>query len=287
MRPPWWLGLATAEAPVDCGGAQHRVEWTAGCLRPVDHADAEAEEALAVLGDSMRARCIALTDAWRRHAQTVQLVTLGRRPGEGPIGYPSDAAPRKLPTRHAIRDAGHRSAVERDLLEGQEVAALLSLPGPLVDRLVLTAMASCVERWDNDVFRAEHGLRVGAALSARAMPALARFGAQLEHRPPLVTVSPSQPDAGPAIIARIPGPGAPLTVTAELPVAWLVDVWGRGISEPDGRLVLGVREADEAGREFLVEVAEWEPAGPITWELAAVPARVVTDDDGRWRVLGA
>lgn len=287
MKPPWWLGLAPASALVDCNDAQHRLEWSAGRLRPVDHDDAEAEEALAALGDGAVARCIALADAWRRCSDNVQLVTLGRRPGEGPIGYPSEWAPKKLPTRSELRQAALRSPAEANVRCGWEVAVLLALPGPLVDRLVLTAMASCVERWCDDAFRATHGLRIGAALSARAMPALRRFGAQLEHGPPLVTVSPSQPGAGPSVIARIQGPSAPLTVTAELPVAWLVDVWGRGISEPDGRLVLGVREADEAGREFLVDVAEWERAGPITWELAAFPARVVTDDDGRWRVLGA
>jgi len=285
MKPPWWLGLAPASGLVDCNGTQHRLQWSAGRLRAADHEDVEAEEALAAFGGDA-ARCIALVDAWRRASGNVRLVTLGRRPSEGPIGLPSDRAPKTLLSRSDWRGPAGLSRAESAIRAGFEAAALFALPGPLVDRLVLTSMASCVERWSNEAFRCEHGLRLGAALSARAMPALRRFGAQLGRDVPVVTVSPSQPDASPAITARIEAADAPLVVNAELPVAWLVDVWGRGISEPDGRLVLGVREADEAGREFLVDVAEWEPAGPITWELAAVPARVVSDDDGRWRVRG-
>lgn len=285
MKPPWWLGLEPATGFVECGDgdSKHTIEWWAGRLRAVDHEDIEAEEALAVLGGA-RAGCLAVIDAWRRHATTVQLVTLGRRPAEGPIGYPSELAPKKLPSAAALRKAGERSDVDRWLLQGQEVLALLTLPGPMIDRLVLTAMASCAERWDDEAFRTEHGLRIGAALSARATPALRRFGERLGRGRPAVTVSPAQPGSGPSIVARLEEPDQPMTVTGELPVGWLVDVWGRGISEPGGGLVLAVREADEAGRELLVDLAEWEQAGPIMWELAARTARIVLDDDGRWTV---
>jgi hypothetical protein len=299
MKPPWWLGLEPAVADVDCDGVTHRIEWRAGRVHALDHDDAEAEQALAVLGGDNPSYCIALATAWQRRAGAVQLVTLGRRPGEGPVGYPSRLAPKKLPSADAFRSAsrrlpspwGHvspaRSSIERMLLEGQEAAALLALSGPLVDRLVLSAMASCAERWSDDAFRAEHGLRIGAALSARAMPALRRFGEQIGRATPTVTVSPSQPDAGPSATARLEAPDKPLAVTAELPVSWLVDVWGRGISEPGGRLVLAVRDADEGGGELLVDLAEWEQSGPISWELAAVPAWLVRDGDGRWTVRGA
>jgi hypothetical protein len=290
VKAPWWLGLAPAVAEIDCGARRHRLQWAAGRLHAIDHGDAEAEEALAVLGGD-RPPCLAVVHAWRTHSTAVQLVTLGRRPGEGPIGFPVGTVP---PPGRVLGDGdGDENRPDpRVLRQHPDVAdilrlrhaslALLSLPGPLVDRLVLTAMASCAERWGDEAFRAEHGLRIGAALSVRAAPALRRFGGRLGRGEPTVTVSPSQPHSGPTLTARLE-PGQPVVVDAELPVAWLVDVWGRGISEPDGQLVLGVRDADESGRELLVDVAEWEPAGPITWELAAVPARLVLDD-GRWTV---
>jgi hypothetical protein len=67
-------------------------------------------------------------------------------------------------------------------------------------------------------------------------------------------------------------------------VRWLTNVWGRGLSEPDGELVLDVVSGERDGSSFEVFVAEWEPAGPITWEAAPVPATVTVDDDGVRRV---
>lgn len=285
--PPWWAGLADAEASVTCGGAEHRVRWSRGVLELVDHDDPAAERSLAALGGDPPG-CVVLFDAWHRHIASPELVTLGRRPGELDLGLPpssdgelatsSVGFPRRSLPSAAI------AAVERSLQRRDDLRRLLSMSGPMIDRLVLTVLASCADRWSDEAFRATHGLRVGAALSVRATPAIRRFGERLGCGPAEISISPARPErASPMVAARL-DTGQPVAVSAELPVGWLTNVWGRGISEPDGELVLDVTGGSDDGREFEVVVAEWEPAGPITWEAALVPATVVVGDDGSRRV---
>lgn len=281
---PWWQGLAPAEAEVVCRGDVHVIRWAEGEIHLASHPDLEAEEALVALGGE-ESGCQAIVRRWRAAAQDPRLVTIGRRPGEGPIGLPAEmaaATPAAMPVLTGL-PAAARTQVERRFKARSDVVELFTLPGALIDRLVLTAMAACAERWDDDAFRDEHGLRLGAALAARAEPALRRFGARLGRGTPHVVVAPSRPGGGPFFSARLE-PQQPLSLTAELPVGWLVDVWGRGISEPEGNLVLAVRDADPSGRELVVDLAEWEQAGRIIWELTGVAARLVRDDDGRWVV---
>jgi hypothetical protein len=286
VRVPWWLGLEPACADVACQDTTHRVRWAGGKLHADSHPDIEAERALAALGGAAPT-CLELNHLWLQYAEDPQLITLARRPGERPLGldgtdnvYGSQGQQQQ---QMAALPAPVRKQIEERFRRRTELEQLLSLPGPVIDRLMLTAFARCADRWDDDAFRAEHGLRAGAALHARAAPALRRFGARLGRGSVDATVSPSQPGAGPAFVARA-DPGAPTMLHAELPISWLVDVWGRGISEPEGRLILAVRDADELGREFTVDLAVWEPAGYDAWELAAIPGRVVTDEDGRWVV---
>ena len=282
MNVAWWRGLQPAEADVECGGATHRVRWADGRLLLIDHGDREAEDALVALGGDASA-CQRVANRWREHSANPRLVTLGRRPGEGPIGLPKQAPIGDLAAASARIPPSVRVQVAKEMTERSALCDLLTLPGPMVDRLVLTAMASCAERWDDEEFRDEHGLRIGAALSVRGGPSIRRFAERLNAPDPEVVVTPSRPGTGPFFAARLDAGRRPV-VAAELPVGWLVDVWGRGISEPQGRLVLAVRDADRSGRELSVDLAEWEQAGPMLWESTGVPARLVLDDDGRWIV---
>lgn len=287
--PPWWAGLAPALATVDCGGATHRVRWSQGALHLDDHDDADAEEALVALGGDPPA-CFALVALWRAYATEPQLVTLGRRPGEETVGLdaPSGAGGAVSLTVPGAASRGMAAALERMRAVHQrraDLLRLLSLPTPMIDRLVLSVLAACAERWDDDDFREEHGLRLGAALSVRATPALRRLARRLAGPDcdPDVGVSPLWPGrATPLVAARVETPRP--VVTAELPLSWLVDVWGRGISEPGDEFVLAVRDGRDDGKEFDVFVAEWELAGPSTWEAAPVPATVTIGDDGVRRV---
>ena len=285
--PPWWVGLAPTTVVIECSGTPHTLEWRDGRLRALDHDDVDAEEALSALG-AAPPECLHVAALWRKHSTTPELITLGRRPGEATLGF--EQAPesdRVLAVTSPFRSrmpAGQVREMESRLVRNHELRTLLSLPAPLIDRLVLTVMADAAARWDDDSFRADHGLRLGAALSVRAEPALRRLGQRLGSGIAEVAISPARSDrGGPTVAARVDG-GEDIVVSAELSVAWLSEVWGRGISEPGDAFVLSVVGGDDAGREFDVLVAEWESVGPLTWEAVGVPARVVTDEIGVRRI---
>ena len=282
---PWWVGVAPAEAEIECDGASHRLVWARGEVRPLDHPDPDADRALVALGGESPA-CLDVIRAWNEHASTPELVTLGRRPGEQGLGLaPSAVRAHAAASARTQRMLGAaRERVEERLRRREALTLLLSLPAPFIDRLVLGVFASAAERWDDESFRADHGLRIGAALSTRATPALRRFGDRLGCGPCDVGVSPARPGHGEPVVAARLESGQPVVISADLPVRWITNVWGRGLSEPDGELVLDVVSGEHDGSAFEVFVAEWEPAGPITWEAAPVPATVTVDDDGIRRV---
>ena len=282
---PWWVGVAPAHAEIECEGGTHRVEWIDGAVHAIDHPDPDADRALVALGGSSPA-CLDVVGAWREHTTTPELVTLGRRPGEQGLGLALAAV-----RAHAVANVripgmpgAAKERLETRLRRRETLALLLSLPAPFIDRLVLGVLASAAERWDDESFRADHGLRIGAALSTRATPALRRFGDRLGCGPSDVGVSPARPGHGEPVVAARLERGQPVVISADLPVRWMTNVWGRGISEPDGEFVLDVISGERDGSSFEVFVAEWEPAGPITWEAAPVPATVTLDDDGIRRV---
>lgn len=282
----WWVGVAPAEGEIDCDGATHRLRWADGGLHALDHADPEADRALVALGGE-RPACLQILDAWAQHSATPELVTLGRRPGEQGLGLAPVQVRSLYPV--TVSRTGRISRLAAQRLEARArrldaLSRLLALPAPFIDRLVLSVIASAAQRWDDEEFRADHGLRFGAALSARATPALRRFGDRLAVGPADTGVSPARPGYGEPVVAARLEPGQPLVVSADLPLRWLSDVWGRGLSEPDGEFVLDVVSGAPDGSTFEVLVAEWEPAGPITWEAAPIPATVTLDADGIRRV---
>lgn len=286
-RLDWWVGVAPAEGEIDCGGAPHRLRWIDGQLHALDHVDPDADRALIALGGE-RPACLQILDAWAEHSATPELVTLGRRPGEQGLGLAAVQV-RSLHSVAALPGAARVAGLAARRLEARArrldaLTRLLALPAPFIDRLVLSVMAAAAQRWDDEGFRADHGLRFGAALSARATPALRRFGDRLAAGPVDTGVSPARPGYGAPVVAARLEPGQPLVVSADLPLRWLSDVWGRGLSEPDGEFVLDVVSGAADGSTFEVFVAEWEPAGPVTWEAAPIPATVTLDGEGIRRV---
>lgn len=259
---PWWAAMASADTELACGGSTHRVRWAEGQLVLVDHEDVEAERALGALG-APPAPCLVLDERWRRHAADVALLTLGRRPGEATIGCNEDVR-LEAKTRRA------------------ELLALLRLPAPMIDRLVLTAAAAAAEQWSDDGFREAHGLRLGAALKARATPALRRLGEQVGAVVDVtVECRPTGPDEPTTITAERHLPDHDVQVDAALPLRWLASVWGAGISEPapGDAVVLAVVKADDTKLD--VDVARWQPTGPDRWEV--VPERATLRwADGLW-----
>lgn len=264
MTPPWWACIEPVAVQQPCGGAVHEVRWHRGRLDLLDHADLEAEGALRALGGELPP-CLELRAAWDRHAADPSVVTLGRRPSEPTIGF----------SRPPLgTDAGRR----RDLL------VLFSLPPPMIDRLVLGAMAAADDAWSQASFRDDHGLRLGSALASRATPALRRLGGELAGPEESLSVYciPSGAGVPATVLAERSDTG--LEVTASLPLSWLTSVWGAGMSEPEGRFVLSVTGDLGRGR-FDVVLATWERSGVDQWEAAPQSAVVHRDPDGAWRIL--
>lgn len=293
--PPWWFGLAPTTTPIRCAGVVHELRWERGALHADGHDDPDAEAALVALG-SPPPPCLAARALWREFSTDPHVVTLGRRPGEPTVGIPvDDDTDLEGRWRHeSIRlRAGPSSAslgsAALDRIDATErrrrgLLNLLSLPAAMLDRLLVEVLASCAERWTSPSFRAEHGLRLGAALHVRASPAVRRLGERVGAGTPAVAISPLHPDQPGTLLALRLEAGEAPALSAELPIGWLASVWGRGLSEPDGEFVLDVRSAAPDGETFEVFVAEWEPAGPLTWEAAPVPATVFRDPDGIRRV---
>jgi hypothetical protein len=92
----WWLGLAPAEAALECAGETHHVRWGAGELRALDHDDPDGERALAALGGGP-CQCVDLLDAWRRHERDIRVLALASRgPGDILPAGGGPAAPGQL-----------------------------------------------------------------------------------------------------------------------------------------------------------------------------------------------
>ena len=271
--PPWWAPIAATEASRACSGVVHRLRWHDGELTLPDHGDVKAEETLHALGGPVPA-CIRIARAWRSLADDPALVTLGRRPGEATIGL-GDPPPPGARTATAAPPSGDNFEPSRR----DRLLLLFTLPAPLVDRLVLTAAARAAGRWADASFRAQHGLRLGAGLAARATPALRRLGGELAGPDEALVVHATP--AGPAerTTVRAERTDRGVEITASLQLEWLSSVWGAGVSEPSGRMVLAVRGVEDGGRTLHVDVAEWLPDGTDHWEAARAPATLTRRED--------
>jgi hypothetical protein len=275
----WSAAVDPATTDIACGAERHEVRWEDGHLVLPAHVDVEAERALGALGGEVPP-CLRLRAAWTAHERDPVLVTLGRRPGEPGLGFAPADGPSVAtflhtpPLRRRPTTSTPAAASRRD-----DLVLLLSLPVAFIDRLALTAMAAAAEQWPDPTFREVHGLRLGAALAARATPALRRLGEEVAtpDEAVLVHCTPSPPGGRAALRAQRTGRG--LEVTASLPLEWLSRVWGPGLSEPDGRFVLSRRRA------YGVDVVEWEPTGEGRWDGTRRPAELVRDDEAApWRV---
>jgi hypothetical protein len=258
-----------------CSGTEHELRWREGRLALPDHDDVAAEVTLGALGGSTPS-CLRVADAWSALDDDPVLVTLGRRPGEADIGL-AGSPPGSIPGARTI-EAEEPTRRDRLLL-------LFSLPATFIDRLVLTAAAAADRHWLDPAFRDRHGLRIGAALAARATPALRRLGGELAGPDEALVVHAVPTDAGRPPTIRATRTADGLAVTAALPVHWISSVWGPGISEPDGRMVLAVRAVVADGRRLDVVVAEWMPDGSDRWEVAPRHAVLVREGDADpWRL---
>ena len=248
----WWTGLDGRGHDVRCRGAGHRIRWERGELVACDHGDPDDERTLAALGRRavrLHRPARRLGAAHRRPAgaRPQPARRLGRR--RAPLGWTlaehggrGDAAVRPatfgadLPLPSVPR-IGRFPIYPRSWDESEaELIALLGLGGGVAERLVATVAATWARR-----------LRPGANVVPVAVPQLrsalhARLLATLRGwlgEPRLSLTLELVGEDDPRSLSRAGG-----RIRAELPFAWLAEVWARRPAIVDGRFCLAAETGD-------------------------------------------
>jgi hypothetical protein len=271
---PWWLGLAPAQTTIACGEHAHRLRWEQGALRAIDHDDPESERALAALG-GQRCPCVEVLDAWSRHDGDPRVLVLASRgPGDllaaradwtaqlgtlsptpAPVAVPAlPAAPRRqllrLPARRrSVASTMPGWPVPRAPVAPppagriplgspaeSEIIALLGLGGGVPDRLVATVAAAWAQQLE-DGYGTVKGARAAlhASMQGRLAAVLRAWLGRADLEVELELI-----DAG--HVATLSERGG--TIAAELPFAWLAEVWSRGLATIMGRFCLAAETED-------------------------------------------
>ncbi len=254
MTTEWWRGIPAAQATLDCSDGTHRLIWNEGILSAPDHADPEAERALAALGGEPLA-CVAMLDTWQRHVKDPTVLVMGSRGPADLIPEPEErprrpgprrpaATPRAGVTRIMIASGGRPGQPPRELQNEDQLARLLSLGGGIGRRLDATVAAYWCERLlDPDAETERLRARLHAALYGRVLATLVAWLGQGDLELTLELV----PDGAPPAL----GPGRDGGIVAALPFRWLVDVWARGLEVIWGRFCLAATTNDDHRWELL------------------------------------
>jgi hypothetical protein len=287
---PWWLGLAPAQTTVHCAGRHHHIRWDAGQLSALDHEDPEGERALAALGGQRRP-CIDLLDAWERHQDDARVLVLATRgPADQLAARDDDRYPhlgfalpqvRQRPTlvrgrrargvasmgpqAAAISSAGWTGSagtgrISKAAQAESELIALLTLGGGLHDRLVATVAAAWRERLRQpDGAGARVRPQLQAALHGRVFDTIQRWLGGPAPQTQLRMIGEAEE---PTLVAEDG------VLRAQLPFAWLVDVWAKGIATIWGRFCLAATRQDAQTWRLLAVGPDLGPPAPITLQLA-------------------
>ena len=242
----WWTGLPDAETQVGCGGEMHTLRWHAGDLHAVDHEDVEGERALAALGGE-RCTCVDVLVAWARHADDLRVLTLSSRGAGDQLAVQVDWSGSKRGGRRGGFAISGRSSGWTAYGPGgpgisgwedaeDELVPLLGLGGGLADRLVASVAAAWArtDRPDEEVTAAR--ARLTAALYGRVVPAMRAWLGE-----PNLDVDFEMTDQDGQWSVRRLDDGR---IRAELPFAWLSEVWCRGVGSIGGRLCMSVTIED-------------------------------------------
>jgi hypothetical protein len=274
----WWTGLQPAEIVVRCGGRGHRIRWERGRLIARDHGDPEDERALSALA-SERCACLELLDAWTRHEDDLRALTRaprdisdpvrssawvsspGARGGHTPMA-PGAGAGLPIPSEPRT---GRFPVYPRSWDEGEaELIALLGLGGGIAERLVATVAATWAER-----------LRPGANVVPVAVP---RLRSAL-HARLLATVRGWLDEPALSLTLELVGEDDPRSLSraggrirAELPFAWLAEVWARGLQLVDGRFCLSAETGDGDIWELTTVAPDLHTVQRVTLDAIGLPA---------------
>jgi hypothetical protein len=282
---PWWLGLAPAQTTVHCAGRHHQIRWDAGQLFALDHEDQDGERALAALAGQRRP-CIDLLDAWERHQDDARVLVLAPRGPADQLAASDDdqyphlrlAQQQVVQSRRrgrgfssiglqaaAISYAGSRGAagtgrISKAAQAESELIALLTLGGGLHDRLVATVAAAWSERLRQpDRAGASVRPQLQAALHGRVFDTIQRWlgGPALQTQLRMIGEAEK-----PTLVAEDG------VLQAQLPFAWLVDVWAKGIATIWGRFCLAATRQDAQTWRLLAVGPDLGAPVPITLQLA-------------------
>jgi hypothetical protein len=287
---PWWLGLPPAQTTVHCAGRHHQIWWDAGQLSALDHGDPEGERALAALG-GQRCPCIDLLDAWERHQDDARVLVLATRgPADQLVASDDDryphlglAQPQVLqgPTlarrrrgrgfssmglqAATISSAGWTGyaapgRISKAAQAESELIALLTLGGGLHNRLVATVAAAWRARLRQpDGAPARVRPQLQAALYGRVFDTIQHWlgGPAVQTQFRMIGE-----DEEPTLVAEDG------VLRAQLPFAWLVDVWAKGIATIWGRFCLAATRQDAQTWRLLAVGPGLGPPAPITLQLA-------------------
>lgn len=268
MSADTWRWYTPTQTAIECSGETHWVRWENGQLTPLNHT--AGEETLAALAGEQPA-CFDLIKLWTRHSEDLRVLILASRgPNDPLLAQPATSNPpgRSLTARASTAVAAMRpravmapgpglrgsfgwaSAVARPMpairpvapapmmnFADDPVARLLSLSGPLADRLVAAVSTTWADRLGSgDSEAVERAPTLTAALYGRATAALRIWlGA-----PRLATgITMIGEDESAHIRRDDEG------IEAALPFSWVPHVYSRGLSVLLGRFVLKVAEADQ------------------------------------------
>jgi hypothetical protein len=251
----WWTGIAATEITVPCNGEDHRIVWERGRVIACDHGDVDDERTLATLG-ATPFECIELVAAWERRRHDLRALVVGPRSGADEIHVdPDDPTSGRGRSARGRRRTGGGSvtigmvasssaggqpggsrfsrASDADELDVSDLIALVGLGAGFGERLVATVAAEWTKRLrDGGAEVAEALPRLHAALYGRVFAALRSWLGEPELSLELELTGAEHPPS----LARVDG-----AVHAELPFAWLVDVWSRDLTTVQGRFCLGAQ----------------------------------------------
>ena len=264
MSTPWWAGIASATTTIDCGGHEHRLEWSDGDLRALDHPDVEGDRTLAALGGDAYP-CLAALDDWSRHRDDLRLLLLASRGPSDPV-QPLDPSWTPWAPGGAVgmaRGGGSAGGWVGNgaggvMISSQRMAGatppgpdaghlfggvgLLNLGGGLTRRLVATVAVTWDARLRADDERArDRRPELHAALYGRVVCTIREW---LDDADAAVDVVMSDGERG------VERSGNGYLVT--LPFSWIYDVWARGLSTVGDELCLAaVGGRDEVELEIV------------------------------------
>jgi hypothetical protein len=231
---------------VPCGGTRHRLRWHRGRLQLVDHPDPGAEAVLAAFGTAPP-RCLELLSLWRSAIADGGFLTewaLEERPDPTRSRH-FEAALARL-RREGVQDLLPALDIRRAERMGQ---VLTTLSPELVDRAASATAQRLLRRPD----LAQHELTpwLARAVRVRARSAFVRSLARWrDHARPAALVR-FRCHVGLGVTATACGrlDGRQSCCEVVLDVGWLLDVWGRGLADRGGDLVL----ATDPGRALVLE----------------------------------